>query len=209
MPEAFAGTSSAGLYVIAGFLLQSLLEFLSQGIEHGHFHAHKHGPECDTPYSWQRLPWAALLSLRLHAAMESMPVVGPHVHNEGQVHGPLSLELINWGLTAGLILHKIPVAMVLMAMMLEQHVPKRTAWLVLAAFGVSTALGMLSADMVYHTLDAGAAAEVTSMLQALVVSILLHIGTTVLFEAGEGHTFNKAKFAATCAGLGLGILAFA
>ncbi len=208
VPEAFAGTSSAGLCVLAGFLLQSLLEFLSQGIEHGHFHAHKHGPECDTPYSWQRLPWAALLSLGLHAALESMPVVGPHVHNEGHVHGPLSLELINWGLTAGLILHKVPVAMVLMAMMLEQHVPKRTAWLVLAAFGVSPALGMLSADMVYHSLDANAAAEVTSMLQALVVGILLHIGTTVLFEAGEGHTFNKAKFVATCAGLGLGLLAF-
>ena len=38
--------------------------------------------------------------------------------------------------------------------------------------------------MVHHTLGAGAAAEVTSMLQALVVGILLHIGTTVLFEAG-------------------------
>ena len=62
---------------------------------------------------------------------------------------------------------------------------------------------------VYHSLDAVAAAEVTSMLQAFVVGILLHIGTTVLFEAGEGHTFNKAKFAATCAGLGLGLLAFA
>ena len=68
---------------------------------------------------------------------------------------------------------------------------------------------MLSADMVYHALDANAAAEVTSMLQALVVGILLHIGTTVLFEAGEGHAFNKAKFVATCAGLGLGLLAFA
>ena len=33
------------------------------------------------------------------------------------------------------------------------------------------------------------------MLQAPVVGILLHIGTTVLFEAGEGHAFNKAKFA--------------
>ena len=141
--------------------------------------------------------------------MESMPVIGPHVHHEGHVHGPLSLDLIDWGLTVGLILHKVPVAMVLMAMMLEQHVPKRTAWLVLAGFGVSPALGMLSADMVYHALDANAAAEVTSMLQALVVGILLHIGTTVLFEAGEGHAFNKAKFVATCAGLGLGLLAFA
>ena len=209
VPEAFAGTSAAGLCVLAGFLLQGLLEFMSQGIEHGHFHAHKHGPECETPSSWKKLPWAALLSLGLHAALESMPVIGPHVHHEGHIHGPLSLDLIDWGLTLGLILHKVPVAMVLMAMMLEQHVPKRTAWLVLAGFGVSPALGMLSSDMVYHALDANAAAEVTSMLQALVVGILLHIGTTVLFEAGEGHAFNKAKFVATCAGLGLGLLAFA
>ena len=79
-----------------------------------------------------------------------MPVIGPHVQHEGHVHAPLSLDLIDWGLTVGLILHKVPVAMVLMAMMVEQHVPKRTAWLVLAGFGVSSALGMLSADMVYH-----------------------------------------------------------
>jgi hypothetical protein len=99
--------------------------------------------------------------------------------------------------------------MVLMAMMLERHVPMRAAWIVLVAFGMSPALGMLSADMVYHTLDARTAVEFTSMLQAVVVGILLHIGTTVLFEAGEGHAFNKAKFAATCGGLGLGLLAFA
>lgn len=209
VPEAFAGTSSAGLCVLAGFLLQGLLEFLSQGVEHGHFHAHKHGPECEAPFSWKQLPWAALLSLGLHAALESMPVIGPHVHHEGLVHGPLSKDLIDWGLTVGLILHKVPVAMVLMAMMLERHVPMRAAWIVLVAFGMSPALGMLSADMVYHTLDARTAVEFTSMLQAVVVGILLHIGTTVLFEAGEGHAFNKAKFAATCGGLGLGLLAFA
>ena len=209
VPKAFSGTSAAGLCVIGGFLLQGLLEFMSQGIEHGHFQAHKHGPECDTPSSWKKLPWAALLSLGLHAALESMPVIGPHAHHEGHIYGPLSLDLIDWRLTVGLILHKVPVAMVLMAMMLERHVPKRTAWLVLAGFGMSPALGMLSADVVCHAMAANAAAEVTFMLQALVVGILLHIGTTVLFEAGEGHTFNKSKFVATCAGLGLGLLAFA
>ena len=128
VPEAFGTTSLAGVFVIGGFLVQGLLEYLSKGIEHGHFHAHDHGEHCEGEFGWNRLPWAALLSLALHAALESMPVLdhSGHHHHEGHVHGPLSLDMIDWGLVTGLVLHKVPVAMVLMAMMIEQHVPKRT-----------------------------------------------------------------------------------
>ena len=43
---------------------------------------------------------------------------------------------IDWRLAIGLVLHKV-VAMVLMAMMLEQHTPKRLAWLALGLFGLA------------------------------------------------------------------------
>ena len=46
-----------------------------------------------------------------------------HHHHEGHVHGPLALDMIDWGLVMALVLHKVPVAMVLMARMQEQHVP--------------------------------------------------------------------------------------
>ena len=47
-----------------------------------------------------------------------------HHHHDGHVHGPLAFDMIDWGLVIGLVLHKVPVAMVLMAMMQEQHVPR-------------------------------------------------------------------------------------
>ncbi|HEU4718246.1 MAG TPA: hypothetical protein VFU15_10445, partial [Bacteroidia bacterium] len=33
---------NAGIWILAGFLVQLLLEYVSQGIEHGHVHLHEH-----------------------------------------------------------------------------------------------------------------------------------------------------------------------
>lgn len=210
VPESFAVTSMAGVWVLGGFLIQGLLEYLSKGIEHGHFHAHHHDEHCHEGFEWNRLPWAALGSLALHAALESMPVMdhSHHNHHDGHVHGPLALDMIDWGLVTGLVLHKVPVAMVLMAMMIEQHVPKRTAWLVLIAFGLAPMVGMLTFEGLFHTLPAEVAVVFPAWMQALVVGILLHIGTTVLFEAGDGHAFNRKKFLATAVGVVVSVLAF-
>ena len=210
VPESFNASAFAGVWVLAGFLVQGLLEYLSKGIEHGHFHAHEHDEHCNSGFQWNRLPWAALASLALHAALESMPVMdhSHHVHHEGHVHGPLALDMIDWGLVVGLVLHKVPVAMVLMAMMIEQHVPKRTAWIVLIAFGLSPLVGMLTFEGLFHNLPHDMALVFPAWMQALVVGILLHIGTTVLFEAGEGHAFNRKKFVATCVGVGVSLVAF-
>ena len=210
VPESFGTTNLAGLFVLAGFLLQGLLEYLSKGIEHGHFHGHNHGEHCNERFRLGKLPWAALGSLALHAALESMPVLDHtgHVHHDGHVHGPLSVDMVDWGLVTGLVLHKIPVAMVLMAMMIEQHVPKRTAWIVLGFFGLSPLLGMATSEGVIHSMSPDVAKMFPACAQALVVGILLHIGTTVLFEAGDGHAFNKKKFLATCVGLGVSVMAF-
>ena len=209
VPEAFGATELAGIFVLIGFLLQGGLEYMSQGIEHGHFHAHEHDEHCEDPNLKIRLPWMALISLSLHAALESMPVVGGHEHHAGHVHGPLALDLVDWGLMIGLVLHKVPVSMVLMAMMVESHVPRRQAWLVLVFFGLAPLAGMVIFEGLLHWLPSELMVSFPGMMQAMVVGILLHIGTTVLFEAGEGHAFNKKKFLATCLGLGLGLLAFA
>ena len=36
----------AGLWLLAGFFIQLLLEVLSQGVEHGHIHAHQRALQC-------------------------------------------------------------------------------------------------------------------------------------------------------------------
>jgi len=67
-----------------------LLEYFSQGIEHGHFHKSN------------VIPFSVLISLCLHALLEGVPL-GGHLHQHA--HNAL---------LTGIVLHKMPVAIVLM-----------------------------------------------------------------------------------------------
>lgn len=208
LPEAFASTSHAGLFVLLGFVLQIFLEFLSNGIEHGHHHPHQHTADCKERPILKRIPWLAFFSLALHAILESMPVIAhdhsPHAH----AHGVLAIDMIDWGLVSGLMLHKVPVAMVLMAMMIGEHVPKLWAWGLLVLFGLCPSLGMMLFDLMLHHVDTANATAFAGAMQGCVVGILMHIGTIVLFEAGEGHHFHLGKLMAVLVGLGLSVAAF-
>ena len=43
IPEVYeSGNAGIGLYILIGFFSQILIEFFSEGIEHGHIHVHKH-----------------------------------------------------------------------------------------------------------------------------------------------------------------------
>ena len=208
VPEAFAATEHAGLFVIGGFLIQGVLEWMSQGLEHGHHHSHHHSDECHGPFRLGKLPWLALISLGLHSALESMPVVECHGHHDHH-HGMFELEHLDFALLTGLVLHKFPVSMVLMAMMIDEHVPRRIAWMLLVCFGLTPLVGMGLNELLVHNLSPDQVEVLVPGLQGLVVGILLHIGTTVLFEAGEGHGFHRGKFVATCLGLAISAMAFA
>jgi len=48
LPELYqqsAGIELIGVFVLAGFFLQQLLEYFTSGIEHGHLHTHDHDHE--------------------------------------------------------------------------------------------------------------------------------------------------------------------
>ena len=208
LPEAFAATSNAGLFVLLGFVVQIFLEFLSNGIEHGHHHPHHHTADCHDKPVLNRIPWLAFLSLALHAILESMPVI-EHGHDHyGHVHGPLALDMIDWSLVTGLVLHKVPVAMVLMAMMIGEHVPQKWAWALLVMFGLCPSVGMAAFDWMFHNMETVDGLAFAGAMQGCVVGILMHIGTVVLFEAGEGHHFHPGKLIAVLVGLGLSVAAF-
>ena len=41
LPEIYSGgNKTVGIFILLGFILQIILEFFSQGIEHGHTHTH-------------------------------------------------------------------------------------------------------------------------------------------------------------------------
>lgn len=176
----------AGFLVLAGFLLQLILEYFSEGVEHGHLHIH-HQKE-------KAFPLAVMLSLFVHAFIEGMPF-GDHVHD----HHHQSLLI-------GIALHKFPVAMVLTAMLLKSGVAMKKVLMWLILFALMSPLGTL----VYHSYlvnfpDVNSE-YLTGSVNALLVGVLLHVSTTILFESTDGHKFNLLKFISVIIGFILSAL---
>ena len=187
LPEAFEANSRAGLWVIGGFLVQIGLEYLSKGMEHGHVHGN-------------RLGTLAFLSLCLHAFIEAMPFgledLGEHVHDHHHHHSSES----SWGLLFGIGLHKLPVAIALMTILSATVTSRVRRWTWVTVFAVVPFLGILLAG----TLPQDAATF--GALNGLLVGILLHIATTILFETADGHEFNGRKFLTVLLGLALSLM---
>jgi len=172
MPEIFHEyDAKVGVFILIGFLVQLLLEFFSGGIEHGHFHSHKK--------ELAIFPYAIFISLCLHSFIEGMALIdGDHHH----VHHSHSLLV-------GIIIHKIPIAIVLSTMILSKKLSKITFFIALAIFSASAPLGLYLAGN--HILPF---VENSRFILALAVGIFLHISTTILFESSEGHKFDLKKF---------------
>lgn len=187
LPEAFEANSRAGLWVIGGFLVQIGLEYLSKGMEHGHVHGNRFGT-------------LAFLSLCLHAFIEAMPFgledLGEHVHDHHHHHSSES----SWGLLFGIGLHKLPVAIALMTILSATVTSRVRRWTWVTVFAVVPFLGILLAG----TLPQDAATF--GALNGLLVGILLHIATTILFETADGHEFNGRKFLTVLLGLALSLM---
>ncbi len=87
LPELYhqpVGMELIGLFVLAGFFLQQVLEYFTSGIEHGHIHLqHEHGQQHQAHHHRQVSAIVLLTALCLHAflegAMLAQPVhMGPH-----------------------------------------------------------------------------------------------------------------------------------
>lgn len=171
LPEAYQAIGmQAGLAVIVGFLLQVVLESFSGGIEHGHHH-HKAG---------NHFPWMVFIGLSLHAYLEGLPF-GQHDHGHG-----MRAFLI------GVMLHKMPVAYVLGSMLVGGGSNKLKVVLFVFAFSCMAPLGLLTTSLI-PAMDPAT----FYMIIGLVVGMLLHISTTILFEADKGHRFNVLKMSIT------------
>jgi len=165
LPELFwhNTTENIGIYILGGFVIQILLEYFSQGIEHGHFHKSN------------IIPFSVLISLCLHALLEGVPLGGDlheHAHN---------------ALLYGIVLHKMPVAIVLMTFFLQSNMKRSRAYMLLSLFAIMSPLGVYAGNIFdalsfYH-----------DEILAIVIGIFLHISTTILFESTDGHRFSFTK----------------
>lgn len=190
-----------GLWIIGGFFIQILLEFLSKGVEHGHYHGpddghdhhgHDHGHDHSHSHGvlegQSKLPWAIMGGICLHAFFEGMPFGA-----DGHQHSLL------WGI----VIHKVPVAFVLAGMFLSSGFSTKKAMLLLLIFAAMSPLGTLAYVGITATGLVDDLELMAHAANALLVGILLHVSTTILFEASDGHRFNRAKFITIVIGITL------
>lgn len=166
-----ADYSFIGFFVLIGFGFQLLLDYWSKGIEHGHVHG--------------KIGLGVVVALSIHSFFEAMPLLSHADH-------PHDKMLI------GIILHKIPVALVLANVLRNNKSPKNIYWIIL--FILSAPLGMFLGST--FTIIA----EFHKELLAIVIGLLMHISTTILFESTANHTFNRKKMEAILLGFAIAII---
>lgn len=174
IPEIYSeGTNQAGVFILVGFFLQILLEYVSEGIEHGHIHIHHHE---------KAFPLTMMLGLCIHSFVEGMPLVTAHL-NETTQHQ----------LLIGIIMHNIPIAIALMSMLIQSEISKTMSVIMLLIFAAMAPLGALTSSIIGDNL-VQSMPQFYNAIMGIVVGIFLHISTTILFENSDNHRFNLIKF---------------
>ena len=161
LPEVFANPSKTiGIYILVGIMLQICLEFFSKGAEHGHVHLHLED---------KSFPWLLFISLSIHAFLEGFPISEEN------------------NLLIGVVVHKVPIAIILSFFFLKANYSKTITILFLLFFAMMSPLGSLIANT-YSSIDA-----YRTEISAVVIGIFLHVSTTIIFESSKDHKFNLAK----------------
>lgn len=108
------GRIAPSVFIMVGILFQIILEYFSQGAEHGHVHGH------DTML---HIPWALFLSLCLHALLEGMPLSRHHD--------------LAWGISV----HHFPIAIILTTFLMQSHLNKVSTFIFMIVFALMTPIG--------------------------------------------------------------------
>jgi zinc and cadmium transporter len=171
-----------GLFILAGFFFQIVLEYFTKGIEHGHLH------HIDNLH---RLPITILLALGFHSFIEGMPMSSAGMLSTAQ----------RSNLIYGVALHEAPAAFTLITLLRYNKTSRLITYIILIIYSCMSLLGLYSS-----TLLSDFSFITPSALQnilALVVGTFLHISTTILFENSENHSFGRFKLLAIAVGVGL------
>lgn len=180
LPELYVSRGAGvGVWVLGGFLLQVVLEHFSMGIEHGHMHGAKAGA----------LPFLTLFSLMLHSFAEGIPFAAPTVASDDHF-------------LAGVLLHKVPMAIALVTVLQRAGTGSWRAWSALVLFACAAPAGILFGA----TVGAQYGPVFLENMLGLAIGMLLHIGTTIIFESAPGHKVHVWRFAAVVLGALLSLL---
>jgi zinc transporter ZupT len=149
-----------------------LFQIVLEFFSKGAEHGHVHGHEKMT-----QMPWLLFISLCIHALLEGFPV--GHHHD----------------LALGIAIHHLPIAIILTTFFLHAELNKTALFLFMLTFAVMTPLGTLVSDS-FPVLN-----DYYTEITAVVIGILFHISSTIIFESSEGHKFNIAKISVIILGI--------
>ena len=124
-----------------------------------------------------KMPWLLFVSLCIHALLEGFPV-SHHDH-----------------LALGIAIHHLPIAIILTSFFANANLSKPIIFLFMMTFAVMTPLGTLVSGY-FPVLN-----HYYNEITAVVIGILFHISSTIIFETTEGHKFNIAKISMIVLGI--------
>jgi zinc transporter ZupT len=149
-----------------------LIQIFLEFFSKGAEHGHMHWDEQKKSF-----PVLLFVSLCIHSFMEGLPLTNTN---------PILF---------GILVHKIPIALILSTFLLNSPMKKWVAFGFILVFSLMTPLGSLMANHIEFIITHKAP------ITAIVIGILLHISTVILFESSQGHTFNLRKLIAIFFGI--------
>lgn len=197
LPELYIQNSEVeliGLFVLAGFFLQQVLEYFTSGVEHGHIHTHEQDIQ-PSHYHQHVSAFVLLTALCVHAFLEGAMLVEP---TEG-----MGIQYDINAVLLGIALHRAPAAFALMTVLAFQLHSVNRAIPHLIFFSLAAPIGLLIST---YLIDAEVlSASGLTYLYALVCGNFLHISTTIVFESSPSHRFNARKLAVAIFGAMLAV----
>lgn len=137
-------------------------------------HGHVHGHD-----KMNSIPWLLFFSLCLHALLEGMPISN---HNH---------------LAYGIAIHHFPIAIILTTFFSNAELNKKAIFFFMIIFAFMTPLGTFLSENLHFL------SHYYTQISGVVIGILFHISSTIIFESSEGHKFNLAKLTVIILGIAL------
>lgn len=145
-------------------MLGVLFQIVLEFFSKGAEHGHVHGHK-----TLVHIPWLLFFSLCIHAFLEGFPV--SHHHQ----------------LSIGIAIHHLPIAFILTTFFMSSKLNKKAIFFFMLTFAVMTPLGTATSHYLPFL------KEYYSEITAVVIGLLFHISSTIIFESSEGHKFNVVK----------------
>ncbi len=174
-----------GICILLGFLLQILIDILTEGVEHGHRYQVKKS---------KYLP--LVIGLTLHAFLEGLPLdFYSSLDVQAHSHGPFN------SLFWGILIHKFPAAYTLGILLKGMNLKGVKYYAPLLIFALATPLGAA----LPHFIPLSSEMQIVTI--SLVTGFMLHIATSILYEMDkEHHSKDLKKLLLILSGMGLAAL---